>query len=74
MDITLWSLKITHEILVRLKAIKYKIDISYYLSSLLSGLAIKPSHQANWFISSIYKSFYYRIFHFSPNIAIVFGF
>ena len=34
------------EIIVRLKAIKYKINIAYYLSSLPSSLAIKSSHQA----------------------------
>ena len=43
---TVLSLKIYGGIVVRLKAIKYKIDITRYLSFLFSGLAIKPSHQA----------------------------
>ena len=33
------------KIIVRLKVIKYKIDIFNYLSSLPSSLIIKPSHQ-----------------------------
>ena len=32
------------EIIVRLKAIKYKMNITCYLTFLLSGLAIKPSN------------------------------
>ena len=40
----LWSLKIYSGIIVKLKAIKYKIDIAFYLSFLLLGLAIKPNH------------------------------
>ena len=41
---SLCSLKIYSEIVVRLKAIKYKINIICYLSSLFLGLAIKPSN------------------------------
>ena len=46
-----------NEIVVRLKTIKYKIDITCYLSFLLLDLAIKPSHQAYIFVSTISKSF-----------------
>ena len=45
---TLWSLKTYDKIVVRLKTIKDKIDIIYYLSSLPSSLAIEPNHQAHW--------------------------
>ena len=35
---------------IKLKAIKYKMDIDCYLSSLPSGLAIKPSYKTPQFI------------------------
>lgn len=47
MGIILWSLKTYGGIIIRLKAIKYKLDIACYLPSLPSGQAIKPSRQAH---------------------------
>ena len=44
MGITLWNLKIYSRIIVRLKTIKYKINITYYLSFLPLNLAIEPSY------------------------------
>ena len=40
------------KLIVKLKAIKYKIDIAHYLSYLPSSLAIEPSYQAQWFVST----------------------
>ena len=37
-------------IVVRLKTIKYKMNITRYLSLMPLGLAIEPSHQAYWSI------------------------
>ena len=42
--ITLWSLETYSKIIIKLKTIKYKIDIAYYLAFLLISLAIKASH------------------------------
>ena len=37
-------MKYISQIVIRLKAIKYKVDLNHYLSFYLSGLGIKPSH------------------------------
>ena len=39
-----------NRLVIRLKAIKYKIDITCYLSSLPLSLIIESSHQAYLFI------------------------
>ena len=44
---TLLSFKIYSRIVIRLKAIEYKIDIACYLSFLPSDLIIKPGFQAH---------------------------
>ena len=55
------------EIVIRLKAIKYKLDIACYLSFLPSGLAIEHSHKAYRFISIISKLFCHRVFCYLSN-------
>ena len=40
----LWNLKTYNKIIVKLKIIKYKIDIACYLFFLPLNLAIEPSH------------------------------
>ena len=49
-------------LIVRLKTNKYKIDITYYLSSLPLGLAIKLNHKAHQSIPTILEFSYYRNF------------
>lgn len=43
---TIWSFEIYDKIIVRLKTIEYKIDITYYLSFWPLGLAIERSYRA----------------------------
>ena len=52
------------KIIVKLKVIKYKIDITCYLSFLLLNFAIKPSHQAYQFILTILKFSYFKNFNY----------
>ena len=62
------------EIILKLKTIKYKIDIICYLFFLLSGLVINPSNQTYWFILIIFEFFYYKVFYYLPNIITLFSF
>ena len=68
------SLKMYGRIVVKLKSIKYKIDITCYLSFLFSDLAIMASYQDYWFVPTITECSCYRVPCHQPNIAILHGF
>ena len=57
MDMILCSFETYDKIAVKLKFIKNKINITCYLSSLPSEIAIKFGYQAHLSVSSIFQPF-----------------